>query len=313
MRRHLAYQRLFASTVPFRAGANVERFTPDTPICSCCYRRWSEVEEPFQAVSYCYGKSGLPEQVCLTCYTLRIPSEWMLGLERYNKTGNTVTPIYGKLGMLVGSGGIITPQNTLYLTLPPKLYEKYREGELGKAGQLSTEKPLARLLSLLASGALNPIPQGFVYIENWGRKADVLLRCLRPTLSLQEVWCNSEQGATSLNLAAMLKTAQVLVEQELEKYATQKSFWWPITAAATGQRNPQAFEAWVKKVPDPHALLSALPEDPFDRLKLPAVLREIMPKLAALEPYIGQEKQPETPATLENDVPPYMPQQGSLF
>lgn len=313
MTRHLAYQRLFASTAPFRANANVECFTPSTPSCSCCFRRWPEVEAPFQAVNYCYGKSGQPEQVCLTCYTLRIPGEWTLGLERYNKTGNTVTPIYGKLGMLVGSGGIITPQNTLYLALPPKLHEKYREGELGQAGQLSAEKPLARLLALLASGELTPISQGFVYIDNWGRKADVLLRCLRPTLSLQEVWCNSEQGVTSLNLAAMLKTAQVLVEQGLEKYAAQKAFWWPITTAASGRRNAQAFEAWVKKVPDPHALLSVLPEDPFDRLKLPAVLREIMPQLAALEPYIGQEKRPEIPVTLENDVPLSMPQQGSLF
>lgn len=313
MRRDLAYQRLFAATTPFREQAYAEHFTPSTPSCSCCSRRWSDVEAPFQAASYSYGKSGQPEQVCLTCYTLRIPSEEMLGLERYNKTGNTVTPIYGKLGMLVGSGGIITPQNTLYLTLPPKLYEKYQDGELGQAGQLSTDKPLARLLALLASGALNPLEQGFVYIENWGRKADVLLRCLRPTLSLHEVWCNSEQGVTPLNLAAMLKTARVLVEQDLEKYATQKAFWWPITAAASGQRNPQAFEAWVKKVPDPRALLSVLPEDPFDRLKLPAVLREIMPRLTALEPYIGQDKLPETPVSLENDVPPYMPQQGSLF
>lgn len=313
MRRDLAYQRLFAATTPFRARAYAEHFTPSTPSCSCCSRRWSDVEAPFQAASYSYGKSGQPEQVCLTCYTLRIPSEEMLGLERYNKTGNTVTSIYGKLGMLVGSGGIITPTNTLYVTLPPKLFEKYRDGKLGQAGQLSTEKPLARLLALLASGELNPLEKGFVYIENWGRKADVLLRNLRPTLSLQEVWCNSEQGTTPLNVAAMLKTASVLVEQGLEKNAAQKTFWWPITAAAGGQRNPQAFEEWVKKVPDPHALLSVLPDDPFDRQKLPTVLREIMPHLPALKPYINHQRQPTALAALEHQEPSLMPQQGSLF
>jgi hypothetical protein len=305
MSRHLAYRRLFAATHELRVGAEFSRFTPDTPSCACCNRRWSEVEAPFQAAEYRYGKSGEPEQVCLTCYTPRIPSERLLGLERYNHTGNTTTPIYGKLGMLVGSGGIITPRNELYLTLPPKLHAKYEKGEWGQQGRLSTTKPLPRLLDLLIAGALSapgesPLEQGFVYIENWGRKADILMRRLLATTSLKEVWCNSEQGVTPLDLQAILETAQVLKTLELTNQADRLVFWKPITDAARGQRDDAAFDAWLGKVPDPRALLMALPTDPFDRLRLPAVLREVMPRLSALEAYL-------TPA------PPQTQRQGSLF
>lgn len=317
MSRHLAYRRLFEATHELRVGADMPRQTPDTPCCACCYRRWSEVEMPFQAVEYCYGKSGEPEWVCVTCYTPRLPSERMLGLERYNKTGNTTTPIYGKLGMLVGSGGFITPRNELYLTLPPKLHAKYLGGEWGQQGRLSTDRPLARLLDLLSSGALSPIEQGFVYVENWGRKVDVLMHRFQATTSLQEVWCNSEQGVTSLDLQAMLATAAALKAQGLDAQADRTTFWKPVTDAAQGRRDASAFEKWLNKVPDPRALLSALPADPFDRLLLPAVLREVMPRLEALQAVL-----PESPPDAQQDVArqeipePRMPvasRQGSLF
>lgn len=319
MSRHLAYQRLFAATHELRVGAEMTRYTPDTLSCACCNRRWSEVEAPFEAVEYRYGKSGEPESVCLTCYTPRIPSERLLGLERYNITGNTTTSIFGKLGMLVGSGGIITPHNELYLTLPPKLYDKYITGEWGQQGRLSTDKPLARLLDLLIDGRLftpsqsassgkRPVEQGFVYIENWGRKADVLMGRLLATTSLHELWCNSEQGVTSLDLHAILTTARELEVQGLATQADRAAFWKPITAAARGQRDDADFDAWLKKVPDPRALLTVLPADPFDRLRLPVVLREVMPRLEALEPYLASTPKPPQPVGSSSTQ-----RQGSLF
>jgi len=307
MSRHLAYRRLFEATHELRVGANMPRQTPDTPCCACCARPWDEVEAPFQAVEYRYGKSGEPEWVCMTCYTPRLPSERMLGLERYNTSGNTSTPIYGKLGMLVGSGGIITPRNELYLTLPPKLYAKYQSGEWGQQGQLSTDRPLVRLLDLLAEGVLSPVSQGFVYVENWGRKADVLMRRFLATTSLQEVWCNSEQGVTALDLLAMLATADVLREQGLASQAERTAFWKPVTDAALGKRDAVAFEKWLDKVPDPRALLSVLPLDPFDRLRLPVVLRDIMPRLDALHAVLSDG------VSMSDPQPMTAPQQGSLF
>lgn len=307
MSRHLAYRRLFEATHALRVGADMPRYTPDTPCCACCGRPWREVEVPFQAVEYHYGDFGEAEWVCVTCYTPRLPSERMLGLERYNTSGNTSTPIYGKLGMLVGSGGIITPRNELYLTLPPKLHAKYQSGEWGQQGRLSTERPFTRLLDLLAEGALSPVSQGFVYVENWGRKADVLMRRFLATTSLQEVWCNSEQGVTPLDLHAMLATADVLSAQGLASQAERTAFWKPITDAALGQRDAAAFEKWVNKVPDPRALLSVLPLDPFDRLRLPVVLRDIMPRLEALQAVLSEE------VLMPDPQPAISPQQGSLF
>lgn len=126
------------------------------------------------------------------------------------------------------------------------------------------------------------------------------MRRLLATTSLKEVWCNSEQGVTPLDLQAILETAQVLKTLELTNQADRLVFWKPITDAARGQRDDAAFDAWLGKVPDPRALLMALPTDPFDRLRLPAVLREVMPRLSALEAYL-------TPA------PPQTQRQGSLF
>lgn len=305
--RHLAYWRLFHATPEFRRGASFAALTPTTPCCACCDRRWADVEVPFEALEYAYGKVGKTEYVCWTCYTPRIPSEAMLGLERWNITGKTHTPIYGKLGMLVGSGGIITPENALHLTLPPRLLEKYRTGEWGRRGRLTTEKPLVRLLAMLSAGELDPIGQGFVYIENWGRKVDGLMRYLTPTASLRELWCNSENGVRVLDLHAMILTAEQMQAQGLAAKADRKTFWWPIIDAASGKRDDAAFADWVKNVPDPQALLEALPADPFNRQELPAVLQAIMPCLERLLPYC------QAPA--KSPPPPDIaaPRQGSLF
>ncbi|NOG32809.1 hypothetical protein HLB35_15505 [Halomonas sp. TBZ9] len=304
----LAYQRLFEATASLRKGAFFETLTPETPSCACCDRSWCEVEAPFQAVRYHYGKNGETEYVCLTCYTPRIPSEEMLGLERFNVTGKTRTPIYGKLGMLVGSGGIITPRSELYLTLPPKLFEKYREGEFGQQGRLSTQKSLVRLISLLSQGALDPLVDGFVYIENWGRKVDVLMRQLTPTYSLHEVWCNSDRGVRVMNLHAMLLTAEQLHQQGLHKKAGSIVFWKPILDAAEGHRDDKAFEKWLAKVPEPAALMQSLPLDPYDRLQLPTVLGVIMDFLDDLLPYCHPKP---FPALAQQT--PSAPQQGALF
>ncbi|MDR5899478.1 hypothetical protein QC823_10805 [Halomonas vilamensis] len=310
--RYRGYQLLYRATRNLRQSAFFTTLTPKTPSCACCERPWAEVEAPFEAVEYRYGKNGGTEYVCLTCYTPRIASEQMLGLERMNVTGNTRTPVYGKLGMLVGSGGIITPAAELHLTLPPKLFEKYRQGQWGQEGRLSTEKPLARLLALLAQGELDPVSEGFVYIENWGRKVDGLMRHLTPTTSLRELWCNSESGVSVLDLHAMVLTAQQLKTQGLAAQADRIMFWKPILDAAEGKRDDKAFGQWLEKVPDPAALLHALPTDPHERLKLPAVLGTVMPHLDALLPYC------EPPAPLQIpmvEAPPVSrdPQQGSLF
>lgn len=312
--RHLAYHRLFNATTELRQSAFFATLTPDTPGCACCGRRWADVEAPFQAAEYTYGKVGVAEYVCLTCYTPRIPSETMLGMERWHVTGKTRTPMYAKLGMLVGSGGIITPGNELYLTLPPKLLDKYRNGAWGQQGRLSRQKPMARLLGMLAAGELDPISQGFVYIDNWGRKVDGLMRHLTPTTSLHELWCNTENGVRMLDLHAMIRTAEQMQAQGLAAKADRITFWRPITDAAVGKRSDTAFTQWLKNVPDPEALLQTLPADPYERLELPAVLGRIMPHLADLLPYCQTPHSVEAAPTAK--PPPadsHPPQQGTLF
>lgn len=325
--QHRGYQLLYQATSALRRGSFAATLTPTTLNCACCDRRWAEVEAPFRAVEYRYGKCGEAEYVCLTCYTPRIPSQDILGLERMNVTGKTLTPIYGKLGMLVGSGGIITPEAELYLTLPPKLFEKYRDGEWGQQGRLSIEKPFEHLISLLIEGALDPIEDGFVYIENWGRKVDGLMRQLMPTTSLHELWCNSENGASVLDLHAIITTAQVMSDQGLASQAGRFAFWRPILDAAKGQRDDKAFAQWLDNVPDPAALLQAIPTDPYDRLKLPAVLKWVMPHLDKLLPYCQTKPQPLSATFLSaqsSTQPPVSskpstegthaePEQGNLF
>lgn len=137
------------------------------------------------------------------------------------------------------------------------------------------------------------------------------------TARRSEVWCNSEQGATPLDLQAILKTARVLDTQGLAGQADRIVFWKPITDAAKGSRGPEAFEKWLAKVPGPRDLLAALPLDPFSRLRLPAVLGEVIPRLEGLQGLLPVALPKAPPAQAGEVVPASASQaashQGSLF
>lgn len=274
------YALLHRATQALRQHADVTLVTPPTAACACCARPWQDVEDPGQAAEYKYGVNCAVEYVCTTCYTPRIGSEAMLGIERYS-VGNRDNPVYAKLGMLPGSAGVITPSGALHLALPQALYDKFQSGLWAQRGQLHRLSGLGLLTHLLHQGELNQRAQGFVYVEQWGRKADALMQRFMASTSLQELWCNSESGATPLDLHAMLDTARRVIAMDLAHKADKPAFWRPITDAARGQRRDSAFESWLTQVPDPEALLTALPVNPHDRLRLTTMMRELIPLLQA--------------------------------
>jgi len=277
------HELLYLATQGFRDDADLKVVTPPTPGCASCQRPWDAVEQPNQGVIYQYATTLAKEYVCTTCYTPRIGSGAMLGVER--SAGRSGKPVYAKLGMMPGCGGVITPDAELHLSQPPKNLEKYGDGWLGRHHRLHGGSSLALLLNLYAEGKLDDAHSGFVFIESWGTKADVLMASWRGSTSFQEVWCLTEKGASPLDLAALIKTARVLHDQGLVEPAQGKgpgywrTFWRPILSDASGQRDQDKLEAWAGNLPDPVRVLEALPVDPHSRLRLPDVMRVLTPLL----------------------------------
>lgn len=267
------YTLLHSATQEFRERASLNVVEPPSAACACCQREWPHVEDPGQAVEYRYGSGYQTEYVCTTCYTPRIGSD-MLGIERRTTTG---VEVHAKLGMLPGSGGVITPSGELHLALPQGFIDKFEGGILNQRGQLHRTSSLGLLAHLLSTGQMKGLTEGFVFIETWGRKADALMRHWRGSYSLLEVWSLSEQGAMPVELSAMIRTATVMVDEGLDKEATRPPFWSPVTNAAKGLLNADALEKWMGRFKDPSRILSALPTDPHNRLSLPSYMREIIP------------------------------------
>lgn len=268
------YALLHEATREFRERADLEIVDPPNSSCACCQRAWSQVEDAGDAMIYQYDASCSAEYVCTTCYTPRIGSPDMLGVERRSKTGK---PVYGKLGMLPGSGGVITPSGELHLALPKGFIDKFSDGILGQTGRLHQTSSMGLLSTLLSDGKMKNLTEGFVYIESWGRKADVLMRNWRGSYTLQEVWCLSEKGATPLELGAMIRTATFLVDQGLEKEATKNPFWNPIVNLAKGSRVDDQLAKWREKYDATGNIITSLPVDPHNRLNMAAYMREIIP------------------------------------
>ena len=268
------YALLHQATKGFRDPAMMDTFTPTTASCACCQRAWAEVEDPGVAMEYQYSAGYAFESVCTTCYTPRLPATAMLGVEKLARGGK---PVGGKLGMLAGSGGVITPSGELHLALPQGWIDKFKDGELGRLGRLHRCGAMALLLKLHSDGALENSHQGFVFVENWGRKADTLMGQWRASFSLSEVWCLSDQGAEPLDLAAMIDVARFVHAEGLAKKAVTPAFWRPIVQAAQGRRHDASLQKWTEALDDPMTLLAALPIDPHSRMRLTPVMRELIP------------------------------------
>ena len=109
------YTLFHAATHAIRGDNEAVAISPSSPACGYCQRAWDEVEDPGQAFTYQYHSSVAVEYLCSTCYTPRISAPNALGIESYR--GKNRVPCPGKLGMLPGSGGIVTPEGTLHLAL----------------------------------------------------------------------------------------------------------------------------------------------------------------------------------------------------
>lgn len=284
MHNSAPYQRFYQATTWIREGLPGDTtITPTNSACACCARPWEETENPDQAFRYQYSAGMAVEQVCVTCYTVRIGSRAALGVERF-AGGNPDKPVFGKLGMLPGSGGIITPNNELHLALPPGFISKYEEGRYGQAGLIhNTANTFVLLAELLEQGVMTQgtLADGFVFVEVWGRKADVLMANLQITRSLSEVWCCSEKGAFMLDLQSLLNTGRSLLALDLLTEATKPAFWRAIKDATTGRSNEKALEKWVEKIEkaggSAQGIVNQLPVDPHSRLRVNDVLRVLSP------------------------------------
>lgn len=283
MRNLSPYTLFHAATSAIRDDNEAVMVSPSSPACGYCQRAWREVEDPEQAFTYQYAPYSAVEYLCSTCYTPRISAPNALGIESYR--GKNRIPSSGKLGMLPGSGGIVTPNGTLHLALPKGYVEKYGAGIYGQRGQIHEIGPGVRqldiLLDLIQHGHIE-VEQGFLYIDLWGRKPDTLMQGLSLTHSLSELWCNSEKGPFARDLLAHAAAARELCRQGIADPGAQPAFWAPIQQAAQGaplESLSASMTAWVKRVPEPQALLAALPINPHDRLELPTMMRHLVPRI----------------------------------
>lgn len=287
----LAYQLFFEATraIHEASSANLATQAPTTPGCACCGRAWDETEVPTVAYRYQYSSGQAIEQYCVSCYTARIGSPNALGVERFAR-GNPDAPVYGKLGMLPGSSGVILQGShnapELHLGLPNGFITKFNKGYFAKAGQVHPyANGIALLAHLFETGMLtmDRLGQGIVFVESWGRKADALMGSLRSSRSLSEVWCCSDAGASMLDLASIIQTGRYLHAAGVLEKTAKTSFWSPIKAATEGKGKAGALEKWATSVQkldlDPQELVNQLPIDPHSRLRVGPVLQQLAPAI----------------------------------
>lgn len=273
-----AHERLHACTGMIRAENRMKPTTPPTLACAVCGRRWDDVEDAQEAYAYQYSTNQAKEWTCSACYVMRVAAPETLGIERFAR-GKPDNPVYAKLGMLPGSGGLLTVDNELHLALPQGFIDKFQKYGLGRAGGLHRMSSLDLLLTLMAKRRLGAIEDGIVFIETFGRKADMLAANLQITRDLSELWCCSETGSYCLDLASMIESAYWLNDHGFADKATKPAFWKPIRDAAQGRRDDAALKKWTKGFGEhsPQALLDRLPIDPYARTQLPRLMKAIMP------------------------------------
>lgn len=246
--------------------------------CASCSRSWGETENPDICGVYQYGSGFAHEYECTTCHTVRISAPNHLGIEMLR--GKDKIPSGGRLGMLPGCGGIITSYDGIHLALNGGYYRKFAKGKLAQAGGVHEDRPFQLLIRFLAEGRLGDVSDGFIFVELWGRKPDVLMRNLRLTRTLSELWCCSDTGAVPIDLEALIATAKWLTEHDLVEKGSRPAFWKPIRDAAAGNHNSELLARWAKTVPNTQALLDSLPIDPHTRLRLPSLMASILPFVA---------------------------------
>lgn len=278
------YTLFHAATRAVRDDNEAATVAPTSPACGYCQRRWEEVEDRGQAFAYRYDPSVAVETLCSTCYTPRISAPNALGIESYR--GKNRAPSPGKLGMLPGCGGVVTHDGTLHLALPNGFVKKYAGGHYGQLGHIHQigpgVRPLDILLDLIQGGQID-VERGFLYIDLWGRKPDTLMQGLCLTHSLSELWCNSEKGPNARDLLAHAATARELCRQGIADQGLKPPFWAPIRMASQGGASASLsidMMDWIQKVPDPEALLAALPVNPHDRLELPTMMHSLIPRIS---------------------------------
>lgn len=282
MRARSEYERFHRATGLIRS----ERMTreawatpPETSSgCSICGRAWNQVEDPTLCGTYQYNTSMACEYECTTCHTVRMAAPTTLGIEQYR--GKDKVPSGGRLGMLPGCGGVITADDELYLALNKGFYDKFANGTLGQAGALGVTRSLDLFLDLLGQGRLGNLSDGVIFVQEWGRKPDVLMSNLMLTYSLSEVWACSEKGAECMDLLALIETARWLHDNDLGDKASRPAFWKPVREAAAGKHDSAALASWASKIPEPQALLDRLPVDPRSRMSLPATMAMLVPRIA---------------------------------
>lgn len=270
-----AHQILHLATAWVREDLDSDkRLSPTTAGCASCCRAWEDTEAPDQAYAYSYSSTQALEQLCITCYTLRIPAIKALGIEKFHQ-GNPDHPVGGKLGMLTdGASGVMTSDGDLYLSLPKGFLKKYKDGLYGKADRILAVSGLFQLMNaLLLDGrlALSDIEKGVVLIEKWGRKPEVLLYDLSVTRHLSEVWCCTDKGAYSLNLLSILRIGVCLHRHSLLSEGARKPFWDALELLSNNEEmaNDKAVQKWISmcrdKGLDIDLLIEKLPVDPHSR------------------------------------------------
>lgn len=261
-----AYQRLFEATETIRSEVQWSLETPTTGACACCGRAWDAVEQADQAAAYQYSPNMAVEWYCTTCKTVREPSQRALGIER--RAGRSDNTVDARLGMLPGAGAVITAHSVLHLAVKPGHWDKFKGGTYAQTGQMHVCSPIQLLLTLERDARLGDPAKGIVYIEEFGRKADGLMADLRVTTSLAELWANTENGPSLIELTRLRTLYDRLAAQDSLDAALKPAFWQPIRRAAQGHLDRDALRAWADQRNDPQAILDALPRDPKMRLSL---------------------------------------------
>lgn len=241
--------------------------TQTNAACECCNRP----SHLFGNQGY-KGKSyGLEHLHCAACESFNVSDVALMGVERNAKTleDGTVTGVGHKFGMLSGSGCIVTASGKSVLFTPPGTYKKLPPALLERLTVV--ECTIGGQLEFISKANFD---YPLVYIQNFGRKTNDLIKGLRWSVSSKAIVVCSDDGNDSTKESANTIDLDKLLTINSIRQAIPKKFWTEFKTAvqrlSRGDDTPEVFTQTLKKLnrDELRKIYRLLPLDPHQRLAI---------------------------------------------
>ncbi len=227
--------------------------------CDCCKRS----AEHFGSKAF-LGKDGYGDSrnLCDKCCHLLLGDPEVLGyLSNKSVRSQTFSSMTSASAMIPVNGrAIFYPPEKTFHKIPPEL-RNFMDVVLIKS-------PTERIIH-----ALSQISGDFIYIGDFGRKGEDLIRNLRVTKSLSELYDCKDSGIDTIDYTACLAIEKILSDENTKK---QTEVIRSIERVATGQISPLQLNALAESDEIYRKVYSLLPIDPHIKINMKLVISTLL-------------------------------------